>query len=106
LQRLGSKEISKAELFGLVETDFGLLPSLIEGTQSPKATIRYGCGSVLMDLSAKYPDKLYPYMDYFVALLDSKHRILTLNALGAIANLTSADVDSKFDDIFEQYYCF
>jgi hypothetical protein len=106
LQKLGSKEISKAELFGLVETDFGLLPSLIEGIQSPKAPIRYGCGSVLMDLSAKYPDKLYPYMDNFVALLDSKHRILTWNALGAIANLTSVDIDGKFDDIFEQYYGF
>ncbi len=59
-----------------------------------------------MDLSAKYPDKLYPYMDRFVALLDSKHRILTWNALGAIANLTAADAEGKFDAIFEQYYGF
>ena len=106
LQQLGNKEISKTELLGLVEADFGLLPTLIEGTESPKATIRYGCGSVLMDLCAKYPDKMYPYMDNFVALLDSKHRILTWNALGAIANLTAADADRKFDDIFERYYEF
>jgi hypothetical protein len=106
LQQLVKKEISKAELFGLVEADFSLLPTLIKGTESPKATIRYGCGSVLMDLSAKHPDKLYPYMDNFVALLDSKHRILTWNALGAIANLTAVDVDRKFDALFERYYGF
>jgi hypothetical protein len=106
LQKLCNKEISKAELSRLVETDFGLLPALIDGTQSLKATIRYGCGSVLMDLSAKYPDKLYPYMDRFVALLDSKHRILKWNALGTIANLTAVDVDRKFDAIFERYYAF
>ncbi len=106
LQQLSNKEISKAQLFGLVAADFGLLPILFEGTQSVKATIRYGCGSVLMDLSAKHPDKLYPYMDNFVALLDSKHRILTWNALGAIANLTAADADCKFDALFERYYGF
>jgi hypothetical protein len=106
LQQFSSKEISKAKLFGLVEADFSLLPTLIEGTQSLKATIRYGCGSVLMELSAKHPEKLYPYMGNFVALLDSKHRILTWNALGAIANLTAADAEGKFDALFELYYGF
>ncbi len=106
LQQLGNKQISKNQLTRLVETDFSLLPTLFDGTTSTKAAIRYGCGAVLMDLSAKHPDKLYPYMDNFVALLESKHRILTWNALGAIANLTGADADRKFDKIFERYYGF
>lgn len=46
LQKLGSKEISKAQLFQLVETDFGLLPKLFEGTLSSKSSVRYGCASV------------------------------------------------------------
>jgi len=45
-------------------------------------------------------------MDNFVRLLDSKHRILTWNALAAIANLTAADNDRKFDAIFDKYYSF
>ncbi|HSV49922.1 MAG TPA: hypothetical protein VLH35_06355 [Candidatus Acidoferrales bacterium] len=106
LEKLGSKQLSKPQLFNLVESDFTLLPTLFEGTSSPKASIRYSCGSVLMDLAAKYPDKLYPYMDRFIELLDSKFRILTWNALGAIANLTAADVDCKFDAIFDRYYGF
>ncbi len=106
LQKLGRKEITKSHLFAMVESDFGLLSEVLEGTLSSMATVRYGCGSVLMDLSEKYPDKLYPYMDNFIALLDSKHRILTWNAMAAIANLTTVDSKRKFDAIFDKYYSF
>ncbi len=106
LQKLGNKEGSKAELFKQVEADYGLVPVLLEGTLSPKATIRYGCGSVLMNLSQKHPDNLYPYMDNFIELLDSKHRILTWTAMAAIANLASVDVERKFDAAFDKYYSF
>lgn len=104
LKKLGSKTISKTQLFHRVEADFGLVPILLEGTSSPKATVRYGCGSVLVDLSEKHPDRLYPYIDSFIALLDSEHRILTWNAMAIIANLSSVDVNQKFDVIFDKYY--
>ncbi len=106
LRQLGCKEITKAKLFELVEADFSLLPSVLEGTFSSKATVRYGCGTVLVNLSEKHPDKLYPYMNNFVALLDSKYRILTWNAMATIANLTAVDSDRKFDAIFDKYYSF
>jgi len=105
LRQLGSKEITKAKLFEMVELDFSLLPILLDGTLSSKATVRYGCGSVLVDLSQKHPDKLYPYINNFIKLLESKYRILTWNAIAAIANLTSVDRDRKFDAIFDEYYC-
>jgi hypothetical protein len=79
---------------------------VLDGVSSPKATVRYGCASVLMDLSKAYPEKLYPYMDFFVALLDSKYRILVWNAMATIANLARVDKDRKFDAIFTKYYSF
>jgi hypothetical protein len=106
MQKLESKEITKTELFQKVEVDFDLLPELLAGTSSTKAAVRYGCAKVLMDLSEKYPDKLYLYMDNFVGLLDSKYRILTWNALAIIANLTKVDVEGKFDAIFDKYYSY
>jgi hypothetical protein len=106
LQKLGNKEITKAQLFKKIEADFGLVPILLEGTSSPKAAIRYGCGSVLADLSEKHPDKLYPYIDKFIGLLDNKHRILTWNAMATIANLTAVDSDRQFDAIFDKYYSY
>jgi hypothetical protein len=59
-----------------------------------------------MDLSEKYPEKLYPHMDFFIGLLDSKYRILTWNAMTIIANLTKVDEDKKFDAVFDRYYGF
>ncbi len=106
LNKLGSREISKTQLLGMVEKDFGLLSMVLEGTSSPKATIRYGCGKILVDLSEKQPDRLYPYIDSFVKLLDSRHRILTWNAMATIANLAKVDQDHKFDAIFDKYYSY
>lgn len=106
LQKLLSKQITKTQLYKKVEADFSLVPELIDGTASPKATVRYGCASVLMNLSAKYPGKLYPYMDRFVGLLDSEHRVLTWNALAIVAHLTAVDSQRKFDAIFDKYYSF
>ena len=106
LRKLRSKEITKAQLFQKVESDFDLLPELLEGTVSSNATVRYGCGKVLVDLSENYPEKLYPYMDNFVELLNSKHRILTWNAMAIIANLTRVDEDGKFEAIFDKYYSY
>ena len=106
LLKLENKKISKTELLFRAEEDFGVVPTLIEGSKSSKATVRYGCASILVDLCEKHPDKLYHYMDNFVAMLDSKHRILTWNALAAIANLTAADRERKFDVYFERYYSF
>ena len=105
-QDIIDKNLTKEELLSRVKQDFSLIPLLLEGVSNPKAAIRYGCSNVLMDLSEKHPEKLYPYFDFFVNLLDSKYRILTWNALAIIANLTRADTDNKFDAIFVKYYSF
>jgi hypothetical protein len=106
LHKLADKSMTKEELLQRVRNDFGLLPELLNGVSSSKAAIRYSCAKVLMDLSEEHPEPLYPYMDSFVCLLDSKYRILVWNAMAIIANLTKADTDKKFDAIFDQYYSF
>jgi hypothetical protein len=106
LQKLGSKSITKEELLQKLKQNFDLLPTVLKGTSSSKAGIRYGCAKVLMDLSEAHPEKLYPYMDTFTELLNSKYRILTWNALAIIANLSRVDKDQKFEAIFDRYYSF
>jgi hypothetical protein len=106
LQKLSDKTLTKEELLKRVERNLDLIPILLEGVSSEKATIRYGCAKALADLSAKYPERLYPFMDFFVNLLDSKYRILTWNAMAIIANLASVDKNRKFDAIFDKYYSF
>jgi hypothetical protein len=106
LQKLVNKSMTKEELFQNVKEDFGMLPEVLNGISSSKAAVRYGCAKVLMDLSEEHPEKLYPYIDYFINLLDSKYRILTWNAMAIIANLAKVDKDKKFDAIFDKYYSF
>lgn len=106
LVKLADKSLTKDDLRKQVEQDFGLVPVLLEGVCSAKAAVRYGCAKVLMDLSAEHPKQLYPYMESFIGLLDSKYRILTWNGLAIIANLAAVDVDKKFDAAVDKYYGF
>ena len=106
LQKLERKAITKEELLRRVEQDPNLLPELLQGVFSPRAAIRYGCAKVLMDLSERSPEKLYPHMGEIIRLLDSSYRILRWNALAIIANLVKVDRDRKFDAIFSKYYSF
>ena len=106
LHKLGDKSITKEELLHKVKHDSDLIPEILNGISSSKATIRYGCGKILMDLSKEQPEKLYPHIDFFIDLLDSKYRILTWNVMAIIANLTKVDKENKFDVIFEKYYDF
>jgi len=106
LQRLKDKTLSKGELLEQLRRDSGLLQGVLMGLESQKPSVRYGCGKVLMDYSEEQPEKLYPYMDVFVGLLDSRHRILVWNGMAVMANLTRVDADGKFDRIFEKFYGF
>ena len=106
LQKLADKSITKAEVLLKVKQNFNLLPTILNGTSSSKAAIRYGCGKVLLDLSEEHPEKLYPHMDFFIELLDSGYRILIWNAMAVIANLAKVDKAEKFDAAFDRYYRF
>ena len=106
LQKLVDKSLTRTRLLQKIRQDHSLLPAVLEGTSSSKAAIRYGCAKVLMDLSEEDPENLYPYMDFFTDLLDSKYRILTWNALTIIANLAEADKNGKLEAIFTRYFSF
>ena len=106
LGKLVDKSLTKEELLQKVTQNFDLLPKILDGVSSQKAAIRYGCAKVLIDLSEEYPEKLYPHIDFFINLLDSKYRILTWNAMAIIANLTCVDTEKKFDAIFNHYFNF
>ena len=106
LEKLADKSMTTRELLQTVEQDWTLLPHLLEGVSSSKASIRYGCSKVLIGLSETHPTKLYPFIDSIINLLDSKYRILIWNALAIIANLAGVDEDKKFDAAFDKYYSF
>jgi len=106
VENLADKSMTAAALKEKVQRNPALLPEVLAGVGSSKAAVRYGCSKVLMELSGDHPELVYPHMDFFVGLLDSKYRILTWNALAVIAQLTRVDSQKKFDAIFDKYYSF
>lgn len=104
LQKLVNITMTKQQLLKKVKQNHELIPEILGGISSSKPAIRYSCAKVLMDLSEEEPEQLYPHMDFFINLLDSKYRILTWNAIIIIANLTKIDTENKFDPIFNKYY--
>jgi hypothetical protein len=106
LQKLSNKSLTRQALLQKVKENPKLIPEVLNGLSSSKPAVRYGCAKMLMDLSEEQPEWLYPYMDSFIALLDSKYRILVWNAMAIIANLARVDKDKKFDRIFDKYYGF
>jgi len=104
IQRLASKGITKGELQAAVEDDPALIPTIVGGLASPKAPVRYGCARVLMDLSAKRPERLYPHWEAFASLLGGRYRPLTWSAIAVIANLSAVDAEGRFEAIFDRYY--
>jgi hypothetical protein len=104
LQRLAERSITKEELLRAAEGDPGLIPTLVDGLASPKAAVRYGCARVIIDLSARHPEWLYPHWDAFAGLLGCRYRPLIWGALTIIANLASMDVNGRFEAMFDKYY--
>lgn len=104
LEKLSDKSITREDFLHEIKQDFSLVPTLIEGLSSSRATIRYSCGKILMNLGETDPDRLYIYMNTFVKLLRSRYRILVWNGTAIIANLARVDTERKFDAIFGEYY--
>jgi len=106
LLKLDNKSLTKEALLQKVKENPNLIPEVLGGVSSSKAAIRYGCAKALMDLSEEQPERLYPYMDSFTALLNSKYRILVWTVMAIIANLARVDREKKFDKLFDKYYGF
>lgn len=105
-KKIENKKLTKEELVKKIKNNFSLLPEIISGVSSKKASIRYGCSNALTVISEDNPEELYPYMDFFVKLLDSDYRILRWAALVIIANLSKVDTKNKFETIFDKYFSF
>jgi hypothetical protein len=81
-----------------------LLPAIIDGLKGDKARVKYGCAKALRLISEQRPDRLYPFFDIFVQLLDHENRILQWEASFVLSQLARADDDDKFSAVFDKYF--
>jgi len=88
----------------LALSDERALREILGGIVSKDDAYRYNCFEVLLQISKTQPHVLYPEWDRFVELMSSGNAFHRSMALRLIANLTGADEEGRFEDLFDEYF--
>lgn len=94
VERLAQDAVSNESLF----------KELLSGIQSKDNTIRSNSFRALLIISEEEPGFLYPEWDYFSDMLLGSNNYHKYMAIYILANLTRADKEDKFDEIFDDYF--
>jgi len=103
LDQIGQRDVDKEHIVDSVAQTPELIPIVIEGLDAKQASVKYGCAKVLRILSEKYPELLYPRIDFFVSLLDNNANVLKWEGIHVIGNLATVDSENKIDKIIDKY---
>jgi len=103
LEQIALKGSDKGKIAESIADDPARIAEVIEGLNSKKASIRYGCGKVLRIVSERHPKALYPHIDSFISLLDSENNIMKWEGIIVIGNLACVDKGKKIDAILTRY---
>lgn len=85
-------------------SDCELFNELLSGVKSKDKTIRSNSFQALLTISSDDPEFLYPHWNYFQEMLLSPNNYHKYIASYILANLTRADREDKFLDIFHDYF--
>ncbi|MGB9978559.1 hypothetical protein [Methanobacterium sp.] len=81
-----------------------LLPVVLDKIYSGTNKVKFDSASIVLVISRKSPEILYPYMDFFIELLDNKNKLNMWNTIEIIANLSAVDSQDRVNDIFDRFY--
>ena len=101
---LDKKDVKVASLAARVLEDTELVSELLDGILTKKDFIRFNSFKVLLFISEKHPEILYPKWDFLADLLDSDNSYLQYIAIYIIANLAPADASARLEGLFERLY--
>jgi len=79
------------------------LPEVFEGLNAEKARIKYGCLKLLRLVSEQKPETLYPHIERFFELLDSKNNVFKWGGIIIIGNLARVDAERKIDAQLDRF---
>ena len=97
-----SPNLGKAAQLALVDGE--ALRVILNGITSRNDAYRYNCFRVLLQISQDRPALLYPAWDRLVELMGSQNAFHRSTALQLVAHLTHADVENRFEDVFDRYF--
>jgi hypothetical protein len=104
LSEMNDKEPDIAPIAEKALADGALLTEILAGLKSKDETLRYNCHKVLMYISERNGDRLYPEWDYFVELLGDANSYRKMSAIHLISRLTKIDTENRFEKIVDTFY--
>jgi hypothetical protein len=104
LSQISSKDSDKGTIAAEIIRNPELLCEIFEGLNHKKPDVKHGCDKLLRIISDTAPSILYPNFVFFHNQLANENNFLKWSAVYIIANLTSVDVDNKFEPIFNEYF--
>ena len=103
-KKLSGKGIDVEALAQRLITSPESIPLYLAMLEEDTGTTRYAAEKVLRRVSELRPELVYPYFEYYVALLDNENSLIKWGAILTIANLVAVDKQNRFADIFSNYY--
>lgn len=103
LQQIGQKSADKGEIADRVASDPALIAEVMRGLDARRASVKYGCAKVLLIISERTPQVLYPHVDSFIELLDSESNVLKWTGICVVGNLAAVDREKKIDHVLPKY---
>lgn len=101
---LNRKNINVKKVAGQALDNKSVLSELLCGILSKDEKVRFNCFKVLLWISEKHPQALYPEWKFFADLLESPNAYFKYIAVLIIANLAGDDPQNRFEKIFNKYY--
>ncbi|TXT56178.1 MAG: hypothetical protein BAJALOKI2v1_620012 [Promethearchaeota archaeon] len=103
MEDLDKKDFEPESLVDKAIKDEGTLSDLMDGLKSKKDSYRYNSFQVLLLISEKEPEVLYPNWEHFAELLLSENNYHKVIGIKILANLVKIDEKDKLDLIFDEY---
>jgi hypothetical protein len=97
-------EIKAKEILKEILKDKSCVSTFLKGLTAKQDSERYPNAIAAELLSENNPEMLYQNWDFFADLLKSKNAYHRSIAVIVISNLTIADEDNKFEEIFEDFF--
>lgn len=103
MEELEKEDFEPENFVEKVTENKNLLDKLFEGVSSKKEIYRYNSFQVLLLLSEKRPEMLYPNWEFFLDLLSKENNYHKIIGIKIIANLSQIDKENKFEPIYDKY---
>ena len=104
IEGLDNKDVDFDFYANMLLKNENLLSEYLQGLSSKNQIYMENCFNVLKTISEKKPGFLYPNWDFFVNYMKSENHFHKTAAVILISNLTSIDVENKFESIFDEFY--